>query len=321
MTPSALLLPRALLLRAVLLVAAVAGMATGWAGTLLADPPVKAVASFSILADMVGEVGGERVKLTTLVGPDGDGHVYQPTPADAKAVATATIVFVNGLGFEGWMDRLVESANFTGPLVVASKGVEPLAVGGGASGEGADAHAGHGHGEIDPHAWQSLENGKKYVRAIADALSEVDPAGAGVYRANADRYLADIEMLEQEVRASIAALPEGRRSIVTSHDAFGYFARAYGLRVLSPEGVSTESEASAGDVAALITQIRKEAIPAVFMENITDPRLLEQIRRETGAVMGGTLYSDALSEADGPAPTYLRMFRHNVQTLTQALSS
>ncbi len=293
-----------------------------WAAPALADIPVKAVATFSILADMVREVGGDRVEVVTLVGPDGDAHVYQPTPADAKNVAAADIVFVNGLGFEGWIDRLITSASFQGPVVVATQGIEPLA----ATEDHDDSHGhshghAHDHGEVDPHAWQSLENGKIYVRNIRDGLIALDPAGAAVYSANADRYLAEIAALDAEVRAAVANLPPQRRTVVTSHDAFGYFAQAYGLTFRSPTGVSSEAEASAKDVAALIRQIRSDSIPAVFMENITDPRLLEQIRRETGASLGGTLYSDALSQPDGPAPTYLEMFRYNVRTLTSALAS
>ncbi len=284
-----------------------------------ANQPVKAVATFSILGDMVRQVGGERIELATLVGPDGDGHVYQPTPADAKAVAGAQIVFVNGLGFEGWIDRLIAAAGFKGPVVVASTGVTPRDMD--AAEEHGHAPAGHREGTIDPHAWQDLKNGETYVRNIAAGLSAIDPEGAATYRANSERYLAQIAAADQAIRAEMLKLPANRRTVVTSHDAFGYFGAAYGLRFLSPEGVSTEAEASAKDVAKLITQIRAEKIPAVFMENITDPRLIEQIRKETGAAVGGTLYSDALSLPDGSAPSYLQMFRYNADTLTRALSS
>lgn len=306
------------------LVSALGGL---WVSPSFADSLVKAVASFSILDDMVREVGGDRVEVITLVGPDGDAHVYQPTPADAKAVAAAQVVFVNGLGFEGWMDRLIKSASFKGPIVVASKGVKPLTMeeeddhGHGHDAHGKTEQEDHNHEVIDPHAWQSLKNGETYVRNIAEGLVAVDPAGAATYRANAERYLAAIAALDQEVRTAITMLPADRRTVVTSHDAFGYFAETYGLTFLSPEGVSTKSEASAKDVAALIKQMRAEKIPAVFMENITDPRLIEQIRKETGAAIGGTLYSDALSQPDGPAPTYLKMFRYNIDTLTKTLSS
>jgi zinc/manganese transport system substrate-binding protein len=295
----------------------------GFAPARADAPPINVIASFSIIGDMVREVGGDRVRVTTLVGADGDAHVYQPTPADARQVAAARIVFVNGLGFEGWLDRLVKAAAFTGPVVVVSAGVKPLTIADDHDhGHGhKDGKGGHDHGSIDPHAWQSLANGALYVRNIQAALAAADPAGAAVYQANAERYLAEMAALDQEVRQAIGKLPPERRVVVTSHDAFGYFTKAYGLRFLAPEGVSTESEASAKDVARLIRQIRAERIPAVFMENITDPRLIEQIRRETGAVAGGVLYSDALTGPDGGAPTYLLMFRHNVATLTRALGA
>jgi zinc/manganese transport system substrate-binding protein len=303
---------------------------------------LKAVASFSVLGDMVQQVGGDRVEVTTLVGPNGDAHVFSPTPAAAKDLARADIFFVNGLGFEGWIERLETSSGFKGALVVTSGGVMPIVMKGGHEHHGAedeDGHDDHAKGEedhdehaetedqdshgddTDPHAWQNLFNGKIYVGNIRDALIAADPQGKETYEANAAKYLAAIEAEDKAVRAAIAKLPKARRRIITSHDAFGYFANAYGIEVISPEGVSTESEASAQDVAKIIRQIRDEQIPAVFLENVTDRRLLDQIARETGAKIGGVLYSDALSEPDGPAPTYLDMFRHNVGALTAALSS
>lgn len=286
-----------------------------------AQDKLPVVASFSILGDMVAEVGGDRVAVTTLVGADGDGHVYQPTPADAQAVGAAKLVVVNGLAFEGWFDRLIEAAEYKGVVVVASDGITPRAMTaeeGHAEGEAEADHAGHDHGDFDPHAWQDLGNARLYVANIAKGLTEADPAGADVYAANAAAYLAQIDTVEAEVKAAIAALPADRRTIVTSHDAFGYFAAAYGMNFLAPQGVNTEAEASAADVAALITQIKDQSIGAVFVENISDPRLLEQIAAETGAKAGGTLYSDALSAGE-PADTYLNMMRHNVATLTAAL--
>ena len=295
-----------------------------------AQDKLPVVASFSILGDMVAEVGGDRVSVSTLVGPDGDAHVYEPTPADAQTVAAASVVFVNGLAFEGWLDRLIEASEFKGPVVVATTGVVPLEMAeehhaeGEAHAEG-QAHAegpeAHDHGEQDPHAWQSLANARLYVANIEAGLSAADPAGAETYKANATAYLAEIDAAEAEIVAAIAALPADRRSVVTSHDAFGYFAAAYGMTFHAPEGLSTEAEPSAADVATLITQMKAEAIPAVFMENITDSRLLEQITAETGASVGGTLFSDALSGPDGPAGTYLDMMRHNTATLTGALGS
>ncbi|MGD9502075.1 MAG: metal ABC transporter substrate-binding protein [Methyloceanibacter sp.] len=303
---------------------------------------VEAVASFSILGDMVRQVGGDRVEVTTLVGPDGDAHVFNPTPADAKALASAQVFFVNGLGFEGWIERLEKAAGFKGEVVVTSEGVKPLTLTeeeGHHHGEHADSdHDGEDHADggdhdepakdeghddaiTDPHAWQDLANGKIYVANIRDALIAADPDGKPVYEANAAKYLDAIAKEDSAVRAALGALPEARRRIITSHDAFGYFARAYGLTIIAPQGVSTESEASAQDVAKIIRQIKEQKIPAVFIENIADHRLLDQIARETGAKIGGALYSDALSNADGPAPTYLDMFRHNAGAITAALSS
>jgi zinc/manganese transport system substrate-binding protein len=285
----------------------------GFSGGAGAADKVKAVASFSILGDMVKQVGGDRVEVATLVGPDGDAHVFSPTPADAKTLAGAQLFFVNGLGFEGWMERLEKSSGFKGKTIVASEGVKPRSM--------VEEEGGTPETITDPHAWQDLGNGKLYVANIRDGLVAADPDGKAVYEANAAKYLDAIAKEEDAVKQALAVLPEARRKIITSHDAFGYFGAAYGLEIFAPEGVSTESEASAQDVAKIIRQIKEEKIPAVFLENVTDHRLLDQIARETGAKIGGTLYSDALSGPDGPAPTYLDMFRHNVGTLTAALSS
>jgi zinc/manganese transport system substrate-binding protein len=268
---------------------------------------VNAVASFSILGDMVKRIGGERVAVTTIVGPNADTHVYEPKPADAIAVAGADIFFVNGLGFEGWMDRFVESTGYKGPVVVATDGIA--------------THTMEDEGEVitDPHAWQSLSNGLIYADNIAAGLCAVDAEGCETYKTNAAAYKADMSALDAEVRAEIADIPEAKRKVITTHDAFGYFAEAYGVTFLAPEGVSTESEASAQDVAKLIEQIRAEGVSALFIENMSDPRLLEQIASETGVAVGGELYADALSEADGPAPDYLSMFRYNVAQLIPAM--
>jgi zinc/manganese transport system substrate-binding protein len=292
---------------------------------------VKAVTSFSILGDMVKQVGGDRVEITTLVGPNGDAHVFDPTPADAKTLVGADIFFINGLGLEGWMERLASSSGFNGKLVVASKGVKPLTISekeGHHHAEGTEAREEHAKTEnaheeqvTDPHAWQDLANGELYVANIRDGLIAADPDGKATYQANAEKYLDALAKEEAVVKEAIEKLPPDRRRIITSHDAFGYFGAAYGVEIIAPEGVSTDSEASAQDVAKIIRQIKAEKIPAVFLENVTDHRLLDQIAKETGAKIGGTLYSDALSEPEGPAPTYLGMFRHNIGVLTAALSS
>jgi zinc/manganese transport system substrate-binding protein len=288
--------------------AAFAALLGASAGAQAADP-MKVSASFSILGDMVKEVGGDRVEVFTFVGPNGDAHVYEPTPADAKELSESKILFINGLGLEGWMTRLEKSSGFKGTVVTASKGVAPRKM------------VEDEKTITDPHAWQSLANGKIYVANIRDGLIAADPKGKPTYEANAAKYLDAIAKEEASVKETLDKLPEDRRRIITSHDAFGYFGAAYGIEVIAPEGVSTESEASAKDVAKIIRQIKAENIPAVFIENITNHRLLDQIARETGAKIGGTLYTDALSQPDGPAPTYLGMFRHNIEALSQALSS
>jgi zinc/manganese transport system substrate-binding protein len=271
---------------------------------------VKAVATFSILADLVKNVGGDRIELTSLVGANGDAHVYAPSPADAKKVAEAKIVFVNGLGFEGWIERLVKASGSKATLAVASRTIKTRKSG--------DSH-GHGHADTDPHAWQSVGNVKIYVGNIRDALVAADPAGRDVYEKNAIAYLAKLDALDREVREAIGKIPADRRRIITTHDAFGYFQDAYGVEFVAPQGVSTESETSARDVAKIIAQIRRQKIPALFLENISDSRLLTRIASETGAKIGGTLYSDALTPENGDAPTYIDMIRHNIKTLSLAL--
>jgi zinc/manganese transport system substrate-binding protein len=282
-------------------------------GTAQAGDPIKVAASFSVLGDMVKQIGGDRVVVSTFVGPNGDAHVYEPTPGDAKTLSASAILVVNGLGLEGWMNRLQKSSGFKGKVITATQGIKTRQM--------EEEEHGKTRKITDPHAWQSLANGRVYVANIRDGLIAADPAGKDAYDANAKKFLADIDAVEQEVKGSIAKLPPARRKIITTHDAFGYFGATYGLEFIAPEGVSTESEASAKDVAKIIRQIKAEKIPAVFLENVTDRRLLDQIARETGAKIGGTLYSDALSEPNGPAGTYLDMFRNNIQALTAALSS
>jgi zinc/manganese transport system substrate-binding protein len=305
---------------ALAVIAALALSAPG-GNAVQAEPNVKAVATFSILGDMVGRVGGDRVSVTTLVGPDGDVHVYEPTPADAKAVSEAGVVLVNGLGFEGWLDRLTKSAAYKGLVVVASKGIKARAMEEAEHDDhhGKEDHGHHDHDGKDPHAWQSLKNGLTYVKNIANGLCKADAAGCDVYRKNADVYSAEIAALDKQVRDDLGKIAKAKRKVITSHDAFGYFGAAYGIEFLAPQGVSTEAEASAADVAKLIRQIRKEKVTALFVENISDPRLIEQIGRETSVKPGGALYSDALSGKDGPATTYLDMFKHNVGLLAQSM--
>jgi zinc/manganese transport system substrate-binding protein len=289
--------------------------------------PVKVVATFTILGDMVRQIGGDEVAVTTLVGPDGDAHVYEPTPADARALGAADLVVVNGLGMEGWIDRLVKASGYKGPVTVTSTGVKPIAGAEepeepeehGHDGHGHDDH-GHGHGAYDPHAWQSVANAKIYADNILKGLVAAAPDKAAVLRANHAAYEAKLDAVEAEIKATLKPIPRKDRKIVTSHDAFGYYGKAYGVTFLAPVGMSTESEAAAGDIARMIRQIKKEKIKAVFVENIADPRLLEQISRETGARIGGRVYSDALSAADGPAATYVDMMRQNLHQFAKALA-
>jgi zinc/manganese transport system substrate-binding protein len=270
-----------------------------------AQEPLNVVASFSILGDFVRNVGGDQVRVTTLVGPDGDVHVYTPAPADAQKIADAKLLVVNGFGLEGWLPRLVQSSGSKAAIVTATDGIKPLKL----------------EQAADPHAWQSVVNAKIYVANIRDALVAADAADAGAFRANAADYLAKLDALDREVRNSVAQIPPARRKVISTHDAFGYFAAAYGIAFIAPVGVSTESEASARDIARIITQIRNEKIPAVFLENISDARLIRRISAETGARVGGTLFSDSLSEEKGDAPTYIELVRHNIKAMTSALAN
>jgi len=263
------------------------------------------VASFSILGDFVRNVGGDRVNVTTLVGPNSDSHVYVPAPADAKKVADAKLVFVNGLGFEGWLSRLLKAAGGKAAVVTTTAGIAPLKVG----------------SEADPHAWQSVGNAKIYVANIRDALAAADPADAEYFRTHSDHYLAILDALDRDIRQAIGQIPQRRRKLISTHDAFGYFAATYGVEFIAPLGVSTESEPSARDIARIIAQIRAEKIPAVFLEKIIDPRLMNRLAAESGAKIGGTLYSDSLTDEKGDAPTYIDMVKHNIKALTGALAN
>lgn len=310
----------------------------------LAVDKLPVVASFSILGDIVANVGGDRIALKSIVGPNGDAHVYQPTPTDAKTVANAAVVFINGAEFEGWIERLIKASGYKGPMVKATKGIKLLESEAhdddhdkhekhakhddghdkkGQKAEGRKEEAGHDHhdhGEHDPHAWHDAKKAIIYVANVKDGLCQVDAAGCETYARNAAAYTKKLEALDAEVRQKLSGIAVAKRKIVTSHDAFGYFEKSYGVTILAPQGLSTESEASAADVAKLIDQIRKEGIRTVFVENVVDPRLIEQIARETGATIGGRLFGDALSEADGPAGTYVKMMRHNASLIAGALS-
>lgn len=276
--------------------------------------PLEVVTSFSILADLTRQVAKERANVTPLVGPNADAHVYQASPADARKVKEAGLIVVNGLGFETFMPRLIRSAGARAPVVTATAGIRPIKA------EGGHGH-GHSHGANDPHAWQSIEAVKTYIANIRDGLIKADPAGEAAYRRNAEAYLAELSALKAEIEQGFAILPKERRVAVTSHDALAYFAREFGFTLEAVQGVSTEAEPSAKDVARIIRLTRETKARAIFVENMNSARIAEQIARETGAKIGGTLFSDALSDEKGPAPTYIAMMRHNAKTLLDALKA
>lgn len=309
-----------------------------------AKAPLEVVTSFSILADMVKTVGADQVNVVSLVPANGNSHEVELTPQDIKKVSSpdTKLLFVNGLGLDSWTDRLLASSGFKGTVIVASDGVKvrkldeasahdehdhPVAD------KDAHDHADHGHdegheeqaheeehdhGEFDPHAWQDLANGQVYVRNIAQALSQADPANTALYESNARDYIQQMQDLDGQVRKAMSDIPAKRRKIVTTHDAFGYFADAYGLEVIAPLGISTSAEPSAKAISAVVRQIKEQQIPAVFLENVKNNKLQDQIARETGAKVGGMLYSDALA-ATGEASSYLGMMRHNIRVLTEAI--
>ena len=288
----------------------------------LALAKVPVTATFSILGDLVQQVGGDQVSVSMLVGPNGDAHVYQPTPQDIRTLAQSKLLVSNGLGFEGWLERLDSASGFKGVKVVASQGIQPRHMAeeeeeGSEHEHEAEGH--HHHGGLDPHAWNDPANVLVYVDNIVRGLSQVDPEHANLYQQNAARYKAQLQKLDADYRARFAQLPAERRRAITSHDAFGYLAQAYQLTLIGAQGLSTESEPSAAMIAGLIRQIRDEKIPALFIENISNPTLIQQIERETQARVGGELYSDALSPAGGAAASYQAMLEHNLSTLLAAL--
>lgn len=306
------------------LVAGAAAAAT--ASTMLAAPlasaqtaePARVVASFSILGDLVKQVGGPLVAVDLLVGPNADMHAFQPSPADSRKLAGAKLVVINGLGLEGWAERMIKASGYGGPVVVAAKGLEALArpARGHDHGHGS---GGHDHGRDDPHAWQSVANVKLYVANIRDGLAAADPANTATYAANADAYLKTLDALDRDIKTAFEGIPKDRRRVITAHQAFRYYGAAYGIEFRGAKGVGEESEPSAREIAELIKLIKKEKVRALFVENVSNRRLLDRITQETDAKVGGTLFSDALSEPSGPAPTYVDMMRANTKALADAL--
>ena len=293
-------------------IALIAALASAMAAPAHTAEPLRVVATFSILGDLVQQVGGQRVAVQTLVGLGGDAHVFQPTPTHARQVGQAQLVVSNGLGYEGWMPRLLQSTGYKGPQVIATKGVRPIE-------GGKDHDHDHDHGHDDPHAWQSVPNAIVYVANIADGLCAADAAGCADYRTGAARTTDALKKLDAAIRAAWAPIPLPERKVITSHAAYAYYGQAYDVRFLSPQGVSTESEASAKGVAQLVRQIKKEGIKALFVENVADPRLIEQIARETGVRPAGKLFADALTPPGGGAETYVQMMRANTRAMVDAV--
>ncbi|AUG99484.1 metal ABC transporter substrate-binding protein [Pectobacteriaceae bacterium CE70] len=265
------------------------------------------VASFSVLGDMVSQIGGEHVTVTDLVPPNGDPHEFEPSPKDSKTLASANVVFVSGLGLEGWMNRLIKASGYKGPIVTASTGIHRLKM---------DED---GKTVTDPHAWNSMGNGIVYAHNIIDALVKADPQNADYYRQHGESYVQQLQKLDDYAKKTFASIPKEKRKVLTSHDAFGYFSAAYGVTFLAPMGYSTESEASSQTVAKLITQIKQEHVKSYFIENQTDPRLVKQIANASGAKPGGELFPEALTDSNGPAPTYTAAFKHNVDTIAASM--
>jgi zinc/manganese transport system substrate-binding protein len=282
--------------------------------------PLKVVASFTVLGDLARQVGGDDVTVTTLVGADGDAHVFQPTPNDAKALKEADVIIINGLGFEGWMSRLIESSGTKAPVVTASQGIAKTLSMAEEEEEGHNGHHHHHHGSTDPHAWQSLTNGRVYVKNIAAALQKADPANSKDYTDRSAKLDAELAALDAWVKKEIATVPEAKRRVITTHDAFGYFADAYQVMFLAPTGFSTDDEPSAKEMKQLVQQIKSGKTRALFFETMSNPNVIQQLATEAGAVVGPALYADALSGDAGNAPTYQAMFQYNVTEMVKGMN-
>ena len=283
-------------------------------GPALAEDKPVAVATFSILADLTQRVAGDHVRVLTLVGPNGDAHVFEPGAKQSAELAEADLLIANGLGFEPWLQRLEDASGFKGKLILASDGVTPLA-----AEEESEEEEGQLHEGADPHAFQDLSNTQIYVANIAKGLSEAAPDHAADFKANADKLTAEIAALDQQLKADFGAIPQEKRRILTSHDAFHYFGRAYGIEFVSVQGLSTEAEPTADDLVKVVRQARDGHLSAIFLENMSDPRLAEMVAQESGVRVGGELYADALSDPSGPAPDYLSLIRYNARQLLAAM--
>lgn len=282
--------------------------------TATAAEPIPVVASFSILGDLVQVVGGDRVKVSTLVGPNADAHAFEPKPVDAKTILQAKLFVINGLNFEPWAQKLATSAGYKGMTVIASQGIAARRM----PPEPGHSHAG-AQDDTDPHGWQDPSNVVTYMRNIEKSLSSLDPAGASSYKLNSDSYIKQLVALDQFAKEQFASIALPKRQVITSHDAFGYFAARYHIKFLAPQGINADTEPSARGVAQLIRQIKHDQIKAVFVENMSNPKLLAQITQDTGVTLGPKLYVDALSGPDEPGATYLAMMRNNITQLAAGM--
>jgi zinc/manganese transport system substrate-binding protein len=274
-----------------------------------ADAPMaklNVVATNSIIGDWANIVGRDDIELKMLVGPDGDPHEYEPTPADSVALSSADLIFENGLGLENWLDKLYGSAESRATRVAITQGIEVRHVG----------------GDLDPHVWQSVKDAVVMVGNIRDALVRADPTHAGHFKARADVYIRQLTELDAWVQAQINSIPAPRRKLVTSHDAFGYFGQRYGMDISGSalESVTTEaSDPSARQIADAVDQIKRSGVPVIFLENIQNPKLIDEIASDADVKVGPPLYSDALGQPGTDGDSYIKMIRYNVQTLVRAL--
>jgi len=274
---------------------------------------IKVISTFSILGDFIHQVGGDRVEVLNIVGPDSDAHIFRPTPRTAQQIVQADMVFMNGLGFEGWIERQIEACGFKGPVVIATKGILPSIIV--SSKKDKKSHI------PDPHAWHSIRNAKQYIKNILESLIQFDPKHKIEYQKRAKVYLLELQYLDEWAKIQFEKIPVAQRKVLTAHDAFQYLAKDYNIKFLAPIGISTESEASAQGVAQLIQQIKNESIKAVFIETTTNTKLIEQIADEAKVKIGGTLFSDALSKPESLGPTYLKMMHYNISLLIKGMAT
>ena len=264
------------------------------------------VASASIFADMTAVIGGDLIEVRSIVPIGGDPHIYEPTPGDVQLVSRADLVLINGLTFEGWMNELIDNSGTRAETVTITAGISTIA-----SEEYVNSS--------DPHAWMTAKNGMTYVRNIRAALQRLDPDNADVYAFNAGIYLQQLADVDQAIFRAIDSIPAAQRILITSHDAFRYYGRYYGIRVEAALGTSTDAQVQTDDVNRLTRIIRESGVPAIFVESTINPKLIRQLATDNGVIIGGELLADSLAEPDEPGGTYLGMLTTNTATIVRAL--